>query len=90
MTFSGSTATPGRQPASILELDLDACSRSYGVSPCTADLALRNIAIRTEEFENAVWNSGRSAVTADTTANPVNGSVTADTWLEEAFTGTHL
>ena len=39
MTFAAETVKAGRQPVTVVELDLDTCSLAYGVSPCTAALA---------------------------------------------------
>lgn len=36
MTFSTEAAKAARKPFVIVELDLDTCAESYGVSPCTA------------------------------------------------------
>ena len=90
MTFASSTDIVGRQPASILEIDLDACSLSYGVSPCTATLAFQNFAIRSEEYDNAVWGKNRVTINPNQDNNPVNGALTADEVLETTATGEHL
>lgn len=36
MTFAGQKGDVGRQPNVVIEIDLDKCTRDYGVSPCTA------------------------------------------------------
>jgi hypothetical protein len=36
MSFEIEAKKAGRRPVSIVELDLDSCSLSYGISPCTA------------------------------------------------------
>jgi len=82
MTFATKVTEVGRQAANILELDLDGCTRSYGVAPCTADLALRNDINWSQQFEQTTggstpgWQGG-----AFTTANQINapdGTLTAD------------
>lgn len=82
MTFASKVTEVGRHAATVLELDLDACSRSYGVSPCTADLALRNDLNYSNQFEQATGGSTPGWTgTSLTTANAVNapdGTLTAD------------
>ena len=77
MTFSAKTAVVGRQAASILEIDLDACSRRYGVSPCTADLALANEILESQTFNVSPWVSPASSITANDSNGP-DGTATAD------------
>lgn len=36
MTFAAEKLLAGRQPLTVVELDLDTCSLDYGVAPCTA------------------------------------------------------
>lgn len=36
MTFASESGRMGRRPFAVVELDLDSCSRTYGVAPCTA------------------------------------------------------
>ncbi len=43
MTFAVLSATPGRKLATIVELDLDFCSLTYGVAPCTAVLGVSSV-----------------------------------------------
>ena len=98
MTFATYKNESGRQPANLLEIDLDFCSRSYGVSPCTADLALRNDLIRSNEFENAAWsaasfmtanavNAPDSTLTADEFARIGAGSVQMEAWQDRTTGG---
>lgn len=82
MTFAAYKDTPGRQPATLLELDLDFCSRRYGVSPCAATLALKNNLNYSEQFDVATAGPTPGwAGTSFTTANAANspfGDATAD------------
>ena len=89
MTFATHKDTPGRQAANILELDLDYCSRSYGVSPCAATLGLTNDTIRSQEFGHAAWTKQGGNVTDDQIANPLTGAVDADEFTETAVTSEH-
>ncbi len=88
MTFDTYKETPGRQPATLLELDLDFCTRSYGVSPCAATLALRNDLNWSQEFDQTTagptpgWFGG---VTADA-INAPDGTLTADEWVRTVAT----
>lgn len=36
MSYATEKARPGREPCTIVELDLDVCARTYGNAPCTA------------------------------------------------------
>ena len=36
MSYAEQAAKPGRQPIFVLEIDVDRCTRTYGVAPCTA------------------------------------------------------
>ncbi len=87
MTFATYKDTPGRQAANVLELDLDYCSRSYGVSPCTADLGLQNGLRWSQEFDQ--WAKARVTVTVNTTNDPLLGNLVADSLFEVATTGFH-
>ena len=84
MAFATHKDTPGRQAANILELDLDYCSRSYGVSPCTADLALQNFIIRSQELDNAAWAKVAATVSANVENDPLLGALTVDEVIEDA------
>ncbi len=83
MTFATHKDTPGRQAANVLELDLDYCSRSYGIAPCTADLGLQNFLIRSEEL-NTSWGTVNASVAVDQIANPINGAVNVDEVIEDS------
>jgi hypothetical protein len=48
-----------------------------------------NYAVRSEEFDNAVWTKTRTTVTANAVTAP-NGTMTADTLVETAVAGTHI
>lgn len=90
MTFATYKDTPGRQAASVLELDLDFCSRSYGVSPCTADLALYNDLNYSQQFDvvtagNAGWAYPASSITANAATAP-DGTLTADEFERTVIT----
>ncbi len=81
MTFSTFKTTPGRLAASVLELDLDFCENSYGVSPCTADLALRNDLNYSQDFDQTTgafvgWAGG--LLITPNVVNAPDGTLTAD------------
>jgi hypothetical protein len=40
MTLASEAARVGRQPAIVLEMDCDTCSRVYGTAPCTAAIGV--------------------------------------------------
>jgi hypothetical protein len=52
-----------------------------GAFPSTY-ISNRNLLLRTEEFDNAGWTKTRSSVSANSIANPIDGSVTADTLID--------
>lgn len=51
--------------------------------------ASRNLLTFTQEFDNAAWSKSNSTITANSTAAP-DGTMTADTLVEDAATATHL
>ena len=77
MTFATFKDTPGRQPATVLELDLDYCANSYGISPCTATLALINLALQSEDLSTS-WPATELTVTTNVTGSTPIGSNIAD------------
>ena len=83
MTFADKTIVPGRQAASILELDLDGCARSYGVSPCTATLALTNFCRESAALATSPWSQTNITVNVDQITNPVNGATDVDEVVED-------
>lgn len=87
MTFITKTLEVGRQAVNILELDLDRCSRSYGVSPCTASLAFQNLSYESETFSDPTWIQGGNIIGVDNQiANPLTGAITAAK-IESNFAG---
>ena len=89
MPFATHKDTPGRQAANILELDLDYCSRSYGVSPCAADLALQNFLFPSDDLSDAIWNRQNLTLTVDQDTHPILGGMIVDELLETAVTNVH-
>jgi len=78
MTFVTKTLDVGRRAANILELDLDACANSYGISPCTATLALTNNVEESQTLDDTgVWQFAAAAVSANVALAP-DGLMTAD------------
>ena len=78
MAFDDFAVIPGRKPATIVELDLDSCTRTYGFSPCTATLARTNIVRESQTFDvGATWAPFNAAVTANAFPAP-DGTSTAD------------
>jgi hypothetical protein len=51
--------------------------------------ARTNLVLRSEEFDNASWSKGAASISANSIAAP-NGTVTADTLIEDATTAEHL
>lgn len=51
--------------------------------------ASRNLLTFTQEFDNAAWSKSNSTITANSTAAP-DGTMTADTLVEDAKTAAHL
>lgn len=90
MTFADEVKKVGRQPINQVELTLDKCDNSYGLSPCTATLALTNLLQRSEEFNLSNWHKNQLSVTAQDIANPINGLVTADKLLETIVNNQHF
>lgn len=43
MTYDTLRVKVGRRPITVVELDLDFCSRTYGVAPCTASVGLTGV-----------------------------------------------
>ncbi len=85
MTFIEKTLEVGRRAANILELDLDGCANSYGISPCTATLALTNNLLRSQQFANASWTKA-AVITVGDDINAPDGTLTADK-IEISFAG---
>jgi len=91
MSFIEKTLEVGRRAANILELDLDACENSYGISPCTATLALTNLLNWSQEFDEVTagptegWQIGPIFLTADAALAP-DGTMTADRIMRDIGT----
>jgi hypothetical protein len=49
-----------------------------------------NVALYSEQFNDAAWTKTNLSVSANSIANPVNGAMTADTIVEAATTGAHI
>jgi len=81
MTFVTKTLEVGRRAANILELDLDACANSYGISPCTATLALTNNFEESQTLDDTgAWQFNSFAVVANDALAP-DGTMTADKYI---------
>lgn len=86
MTFITKTLEVGRRAANILELDLDACENSYGISPCVATLALTNNLEESQTLDNTgAWSFAAAAVTAND-INAPDGTLTADKLIATTVT----
>ena len=83
MTFATYKDTPGRQAANVLELDLDYCSRSYGIAPCTANLALTNGLRQSEDFA-ITWGTANASVVSNVAESPLTGTMVADRITENS------
>lgn len=53
-------------------------------------VASPNLLQWSEAFDNASWSKTRTTVSANAVANPVNGSITADTVIEDTSTNSHI
>jgi hypothetical protein len=53
-----------------------------GLANTTAKVTLSNLALRSEEFDNAAWTKTRSSVSANTVVAP-DGATTAETLIED-------
>lgn len=49
-----------------------------------------NLLSYTDQLDNAYWTKTRASITANTIANPIDGTVNADKLIETATTGTHF
>ncbi len=86
MTFITKTLEVGRRAANILELDLDACENSYGISPCDATLALTNNLEESQTLDDAgAWLFNGGSVTAND-INAPDGTLTADKLIATTVT----
>ena len=86
MTFITKTLEVGRRAANILELDLDGCENSYGISPCDATLALTNNLEESQTLDDTgAWSFAAAAVTAND-INAPDGTLTADKLIATTVT----
>jgi len=73
----------GRDLQTIVEMDIDYCTRTYGVLPCRAALGQAvmrtNLALRSQEFGNATWATSGITRVVDTVVAP-DETTTADTY----------
>lgn len=80
------------QPITVVELRQPRCSRRFAVYPCVAAIATgttrTNLALRSEEADNATWTKVGTTVTANSAACP-DGAVTADSLIETTATSAH-
>jgi hypothetical protein len=84
--------TYGREPVQIIEIKQPRCGLRFGALPCraaVADAVLRtNIALFSEQLDNAYWTKTRGTVTANAAVAP-DGLTTADKFVENTATGIH-
>jgi len=48
-----------------------------------------NVALYSEQFDNAAWTKANATITANAVANPLNGAVTADKLVEDTANSLH-
>ena len=89
MTFATYKDTPGRQAANVLELDLDYCSLSYGIAPCTADLALQNKFSWSDDLNGTGTIKDNLTITINQDTHPILGGTIVDQALETVTNGLH-
>ena len=73
-----------REPIQYVEIDVDRCSRTFGVSPCLASIGTNSF-LRSEEINNSVW--AKTGVNGTITTNTIafyDGRVVADSWVESS------
>jgi hypothetical protein len=66
-----------------------ASSGTYVDSEGVIRTATTNLLLRSEEFDNASWGATNASIAANTATAP-NGTVTADTLIEDSTTGGHV
>ncbi len=88
MTWADDVTVIGRQPVNVVELTLDRCSNSYGLAPCTATIALRNMVSRSEEIDDADWAKLNLTINVNDILAP-DGTTTADKLEENNVNGQH-
>jgi hypothetical protein len=65
-----------------------ASSGTYVGSDGVLRSAVTNLLLRSEEFNDAIWGKTNSSISANSTTSP-NGTVTADTLVEDSSSATH-
>lgn len=80
------------QPITVVELRQPRCSLRFGQYPCVAAIATNttrtNLALYSEQFDNAAWIPIGSVVVANAVAGP-DGAVVADLFRENSSTSGH-
>jgi hypothetical protein len=75
----------------VVNVPINEPSLDYSLGSCPNILLepqRTNLALRSEEFDNATWVKTRVSVTANSTASP-SGAVNADSLIEDTSTATH-
>ncbi len=80
MSYTDRIGEMGRKPVYIVEMDLDFCTRTYGVSPCTAAIGVTGTAkcFQTRKTCQDAANYSGGAVGVANTFNPASGTVLTD------------
>ena len=75
MTYDIEKRKAGREPLTIVEMDLDTCANKYSQSRV-------NLLTQPEDFSHADWSAGNAAITVHTDVAP-DGTKTADKGEDE-------
>ena len=78
--FSDETGNyDGNDPQGSANLTFTRASNATRVGPNGLEKVRTNLVLYSEQFDNAAWVKTDCTVTPNTTANPINGALTADT-----------
>ena len=88
----GAQLVEGTAPLTYLptttRLNIPRVDYSLGSANLLLEPQRTNIALRSQEFDNATWSQGNSSITANSTISP-SGIQNADTLVENNTSGTH-
>jgi hypothetical protein len=82
-----------REPLTVVEIRQPRCALTWGSYPCTAGIAQgstrTNLALRSEEIDNATWTKTGMSVSANSLAVPLADSAIFDTIIESGTSALH-
>ena len=82
MTYDIEKRKAGRQPLTIVELDLDTCANKYSQTRT-------NLIPKPEALDDAAWSKNACSVTANAIVAP-DGKLTMDSIVEDSTTAAHF